>query len=217
MSHNDQAADAGRATGGVDGQPSTDSPAGPGEADVAGTDADAARGHPKPNRLVLEARSERAIVRVEVGGEIGSDCLLGDSEPSYDDVAICRLDGEGEREGYRFSGPMVDLEVVEGEVAVELDFRRDGPGEREGPTRLSVHAQGPAVDYELAVSGAVESISGGTPADPDGNLVDAVTGRVTGSSVDEYLFSGEVTAFETATDDVVVLLDGQVVDPADLG
>jgi|AntDeeMinimDraft_5_1070356.scaffolds.fasta_scaffold00275_8 hypothetical protein len=217
MSHNDQAAGAGREVAGIDGQPTTDSPAGPGEADVPETDADAARGHPKPNRLVLQARSEQAIVRIEVGGEIGSDCLLGDSEPSYDDVAICRLDGAGERDGYRFSGPMVDLEVVEGEVAVELDLRRGGPGERGGPTRLSVHAQGPAVDYEFAVSGAVESISGGTTADPDGNLVDAVTGRVTGSSVDEYLFSGEVTAFESGADDVLVLLEGQVVDSADLG
>jgi len=44
-----------------------------------------------------------------------------------------------------------------------------------------------------------------------------VTGRVTGSSVDEYLFSGEVTAFESGADDVLVLLEGQVVDSADLG
>jgi hypothetical protein len=166
-----------------------------------------------PNRIVLEALTERTIVRVEVDGELRSDCLVGHSEPLHDDVAISRIEGVGERDGFRFSGTMADLEIVEGDVAVTLDLHRDGPERRERPSRLSIHAQGAPVDYGFGVSGTLEPAVGSVPT--DGGHDEVATGRVTGSGVDEYLFTGEITEFDVSSGDVLVLVDDQVVDPDD--
>lgn len=215
MYTNDQTADAVHDADGVEGQTTVGSPD---ALDGSRTTEDAVPGaassHPKPNRIVLQALTERAMVRIEVDGEIASDCLLGVSDPIYDDVAISRIDGKGERDGFRFSGTMVDLEIVEGDVEVALDLQRDDPFGRGKPTRLSIHAQGPDVDYGFAVSGAVEPVSGTVSG--DGERDEVVSGTVAGSGVDEYLFTGEISGFEASTDEVLVMVDDQVVDPDDL-
>lgn len=203
---------------GTDPQTATDDPAGL-DASVAPGDAPAgaASDGAKPNGIVLEALTERAIVRIEVGGEIESTDRRDDTVRD-DGVVVSRIDGAGGRDSYRFSGSMVDLEVAVGDVDVALDLHGDEPAVGEGSTRLSVHAQGADVEYEFAVSGAVEPQSAAGLRDhDDGDDEAVVTGSVSGSGVDEYAITGEITAFETSTEAVLVLVDDRVVDPATLG
>lgn len=214
MYTNDQTRDAVHDS--ADAQTATDGPTG---LDASGVAVDALSGaasdRSMPNGIVLEALTDRAIVRIEVDGEIASNARPGGSDPVSDDgVVIARFDAVGRRDSFRFSGTMVDLEVAVGDVEVALDLHGDDPTHRERPTRLSVHAQGSEVDYEFAASGDVESGSGTESAAEDD---DAVTGTVSGSGVDEYVFTGEITAFETSTDAVLVLVNDRIVDPADLG
>ena len=218
MHTNDQTADAVHDHNGTEGQTTTDGPGGIEKpSSSVGAVPGAASTHPLPNGIVLESLTDRAIVRIEVDGEIGPDYFLGDSDAMYaDDVAISRIDGTGERDSFRFSGTMVDLEIVEGDVEVALDLHRDDPADQGHPTRLSIHAQGSEVDYGFTVSGAVEPGHEAAPAGGDGERNDVATGTVTGSGVDEYAFTGEITEFETSSDDVLILVNDRVVDPDDL-
>lgn len=218
MHTDDQTADAVRNGDRVDGQTTTDSPGGlggtrtPGDAASGATD-----GYPLPNGILLESLTERAIVRIEVGGEIGLDCEAGGPETICDDdVVISKIEGIGERAGFRFSGTMVDLEIVEGDVEVALDLHRDGPTARGQSARLSIHAQGAEVDYEFAASGGVEPASSGASRDGDDAPAGAAAGTVSGSGVDEYLVTGEITEFEASSDDLLVLVNDRVVEPDDL-
>lgn len=216
MHTNDQTANAVRNSDGVDAQTTTNGPGGLGGSSApTAALSGVASSHPKPNGLVLEALTERAMVRIEVDGEIVPEGVLGASDAINDDVVICQIDGAGEREAFRFSGTMADLEVVEGDVEVALDLHRDVPSDGGSPTRLSVHAQGAEVDYEFAVSGGVEYEPGDAPRDWE-RADEAVTGAVSGSGVDEYLFTGEITEFEASTDDVLVMIGDRVVDPGAL-
>lgn len=213
MYTNDQAADA--VHDGVDAETATGEPDRLGGS-LAPVDAASGTGsgRSKPNRIVVEALTDGAVVRIEAAGTIEPDHPEDVSDPIHDNgVVVSSLERAGERQQFRFSGAMVDVEVAVGDVEAVLDLRGDDPIERERQARLSIHAQGSDVAYEFAVSGTVESRSG-TAATEDGD--DVATGTVSGSGVDEYVFSGEVTEFETSTDDVLVLLNDRVVDPREL-
>lgn len=210
MHTDDQTADAARES--ADG---TDSPRGIGDASASVTAADgAASGRPLANVLVLEALSERAIVRIAVDGAIDPDFRPGASDVADGDTVICRMDGTCARKRYRFSGTMVDLEVADGDAAVSVDLHREDPAEQR---RLSVHAQGAEVEYEFAVSGTVERESGTLSEDRERSASEVATGTVDGSGVDEYLFTGAITGFETSTDEVLVMMNDRVVEPDELG
>lgn len=217
MYTNDQAANDVRDDGTE--QTTMDAPDAPGSTASGKATAGAPGSHPKPNRVVLESLTDRATVRIEVDGDVAPDCLVGVSDTIYrdDDVVVSRLVGTGERAAFRFSGTMADLEIVEGDVEVGMDLHRDDPTDRGRRTRLSIHAQGADVDYRFATSGTVETESGVDPRNGSEANTDLVTGTVAGSGVDEYLYTGEITAFETSTDEVLVMLDDQVVDPRILG
>lgn len=168
---------------------------------------------PEPNAVVLEALTDRAVVRIAVEGEIATGQFSSAGDETRDDgVAIARLDGEGGRRSFRFSGPIVEFETLRGDVAASLNLRTATPDEDGTRRRLGVHAQGADVDYAFTVSGVVE------PGDDDGDERDerTVTGRVSGSGVDEYTYTGEITEFEASSDEVLLLLDGRVVEPGDL-
>ena len=219
MYTNDQTADVVRDGDGVDGQTTTD---GPGGLDRTNAPVDATsgatRGRPKPNAIVLEALTGRAIVRIEVDGEIGPAPHLDDSDATgYDDVVISRLDRAGDRDRFHFSGTVADLEIVEGDVEVALDLHRDGAAGQGRPARLSIHAQGSNVDYGFAVSGGVEQGHEAEPGDGNEDRDEVATGTVSGSGVDEYRFTGEITEFEASTDQVLVLVNDRIVDPDELG
>lgn len=200
-----------------DRQTTTDSPwsSGAGSPDARSA-VDAACDRPLPNQVILEARTDRAIVRIEVDGEVGPDRLLDVADDVYDDVAIVRIDGCGARKGFRFSGTMVDLEVVEGDVDASIELHREDPVR---DRRLSIHAQGTDVAYRVAVSGAVGSdLESDVETPPvDGEADDVASGTVRGSGVDEYRFTGEITGFDVSSDAVLVMVDGRVVDPGALG
>lgn len=205
---------------GVEGRTATHSTGGVARSTTpAGTATSAGSSHPRPNELVLESLTERAVVRIEVDGEITPDHLLAgsDTTAATDGIVISRIDGTGERAKFRFSGTMADLEIVEGDVTATVELHRGASTAGERATPLSIHAQGSEVDYEFAVTGTVEPRSGTVPDHGDGERPRGANGSVTGSGVDEYLVTGDVTEFETSTDDVLVMVGDQVVDAGDLG
>lgn len=171
---------------------------------------------PKPNRVVLESLTGDVEVRIEVGGEIAKGHFADDDDAIRDgNVAVARMGAKGDVDSFRFSGATVDFEVLNGDVNVTMDVETTDPDGTDRPNRLGIHAQGPHVDYRFDVSGDIEPLSGGA-ADVDHGTDGAVTGTVAGSRVDEYLYNGEITDFQTSSDDVILMLNDEVVYPDDV-
>ena len=176
----------------------------------------AASALPKPNKVVLEALTGDVEVRIEADGEIAKGRFAGDDDAIRDgNVAIARMDVKGDVDSFRFSGAAVDFEVLSGDVNVTMDIETVDPEGTDRPNRLGIHAQGPDVEYRFEVSGDIEPLSGGAVG-VDHGIDGAVTGTVAGSRVDEYLYNGEITDFETSSDDVIVMLNDEVVYPDDM-
>ncbi len=193
-------------------------PTGSNDASVSPDGLGGGSAEPEPNGVVFESLTERAVVRLEVDGEIATGQFPAEGDGTRDDgVAVARLDGRGSLASFRFSGPVVAVEILRGDVTASLDLRTAAPDEPGSERRIGVHAQGSDVDYSFTVSGVVEPGADATFDGADERGERTVTGRVAGSGVDEYTYAGEITEFEASSDDVLVLLDDRVVDPDDLG
>lgn len=168
----------------------------------------------KKNKIVLQARSSRTKVRITVSGKIEKGRYAGDTDTiKGKDVAVSKINTKGELDSFRFSGEITDFDIIKGDVKVTLNGKDVDPDELGEQRRLTLQAQGLIVTYDFTVSGSVEAGSDadiGRGDDIDGRTV---SGNVAGAGVDDYLFTGEITEFNTSSDNVTVTLDGEEVDP----
>ncbi|MFC7194661.1 right-handed parallel beta-helix repeat-containing protein [Halosimplex aquaticum] len=161
-------------------------------------------------------RNDTSAAAVNPGGSYsGSGIhLSGDGDLSApSDWVACSASGCTEP---RTTAPEVDRTTSTETTTTETDSGNETGGSTDLPNVVTVHGDQGLAEYEFTVSGDLEPNTDGAGINSydtiDGSTA---TGRVWGGR-DSYRFGGEITDF-SLSDAATVYVNGQVVDPADLG
>ncbi|AGN00964.1 hypothetical protein L593_05075 [Salinarchaeum sp. Harcht-Bsk1] len=166
---------------------------------------------------------------VEYSFSVSEAVALGDLANSEDEVSGTDASGvlAGGSDSYSFAGEITSFQA-DGVVGVLVD------GETVDPETLGDSTDGSTSEPTSEPTETI-ALSGGSPSDPDSyafavdevvekgedaNSEDTVSGTtadgVLAGGTDDYVFASTVTSFE-ATGDVAVTINGEAVDPAQLG
>ena len=152
---------------------------------------------------------------------ISEDLAATDSVNTTDGDEINGRSADGRVNGgadtYRFAGE-IDSFAYDGPLDLYVDGEQadpDGFGSSEPARSLSIVSEGPRVEYEFAVSGALEKTTARNGSINDNDEIDgsSASGLVYGGT-DSYAFDGELT--DLVVDDpagVTVFLDGEEIEP----
>ena len=171
-----------------------------------------------PNRLRIQATGSLTNYEFTVSGDLeagpefdtdGTDVISGSTGRG-------RVNTTGSDDFY-FGGEITRFER-DGELEVYVDGEQADPngfGSSEPARSLSIVSEGPRVEYEFAVSGALEKTTARNGSINDNDEIDgsSASGLVYGGT-DSYAFDGELT--DLVVDDpagVTVFLDGEEIEP----
>lgn len=154
----------------------------------------------KENTITLDALTDRVKYRLEVDGEIVKGRTAGNSDDIVDGrLVMGDIWSKKKTDDYRFSGTIIDFEVLIGKVAVTVNGERvDDPvglpkrKKKALPNVITIQAEGEGVRYEFAVTGDVEAGPEADIGKGDEIHDGSVTGTVAGSGVDDYRYSGAI-------------------------
>ena len=152
---------------------------------------------------------------------ISEDLAATDSVNTTDGDEINGRSADGRVNGgadtYRFAGE-IDSFAYDGSLDLYVDGEQADPngfGSSEPARSLSIVSEGPRVEYEFAVSGALEKTTARNGSINGNDEIDgsSASGLVYGGT-DSYAFDGELT--DLVVDDpagVTVFLDGEEIEP----
>lgn len=181
--------------------------------------------------LEVVPTGESARYRVRVSGSL-APASINDREPNPDDeidggTVTGQISPNSDGDAYRFSGEVLEIEILEGDCRFLVD------GEERGETgdggldhTLEVVPVGEDATYRVEVTGDLvgASINGREP-NPDDVIEDGtVTGQISaGSDGDAFRFGGEIVEIAILEGDCEFLVDGDerapdvVLDDGDSG
>lgn len=158
-----------------------------------------------PNEIVLKALSDGATVRIRVSGEISRDRSAGNVDTIRDDdVAISRIDERGELDSLRFSGEIIEFEILDGDIEVSLNDEDVDPVTLDLPNEIVLKSLTDEAEVRIKVSGMISAdhLTGDVETICDGHVL---TNRI--DAEDEpstFRFSGDVVEFKVMRGDVKV-------------
>lgn len=157
------------------------------------------------NYILLKALTDGARVRIRVNGEISNDRFAGAPETRRDsDVAISCIDEKGELDSFRFTGDILEFEILDGDVTVVLNDEEVDPVTLDLPNEIGLEALTDEAKVKIQVSGKISAdrFAGDVEVICDGHVV---IGRIhEEDGPNRFRFSGDVVEFKVMRGDVRV-------------
>jgi hypothetical protein len=163
---------------------------------------------PGEHTLTVRGVEVPAKYRFRVSGTVTTESRADDPVEIVNENTVLGTAATPEETEFRFSGRLVSVRVLDGDVAVSVDGEDVTvplPAERSLANTATLRAEGDVVDYRFRVSDRVER---GPLVEPKGGHVEGsvVEGTLGGQSVHNYFYAGSFE-LEHASGPLTLTLD----------